>query len=735
MNPFEVNSYIEWLEKPKSRIDVVLWIAPNRSNCVCIDTDHKNKCANPVRWSTADIEAALANGKARVISSVTANSLPVVKGPRLQDYLDHGEKAWKIIEPLVLDLRIFHPKFRGKLISEHAKKTKVAANVILKNLRRYWQAGQNKAALLPYYANCGGSRKERRCTDGVKRGRPSEIKIKQGIETGKNADEEVRRKFRKGIALYFENKSGATLYKAYQDTIRWLFNVGVETIDGVDYPILPPAHERPQFEQFKYWYYREQRLSRSIILREGENEFNLNHRALGGDATLDASGPGSIFELDSTIADNYVVSALDRNRILGRPVLYFLKDVFSRLIVGLGATLNGPSWETAMIALENTMADKVAFCKEFGIYIAPWQWPSKYLPRSIRADLAELLSKNSDTLVNTLGIQIDTTAPYRPDWKGVIEENFHLIDNDTIRWLPGRPNKIRKRGGRDYRYDASLTLYEFRQIVILSVIKYNTTYRLEDYRKDEYMIADHVSPIPIKLWEWGIQNRSGVLREERREKIRLELLPCEEATVTPTGIHLKGADYSCERAKGEEWLEKARRRRVRIPASYDPRNMDTIVLRLDKADPEVLRYLSPDGPKDIEAASLMKKDLRFSGCDWQDIEDYFAIERQAKVLDETETSQLASNLTTLQEHIVQQAKEKTAEARRGQSNASRVEGMTAMARAESNAERAENAWTPPSPLPAPTPVAKQSLSRADRHKQEEYEWLERMRNGEATNGQ
>src|SRR6266446_6439022 len=233
MNPFEVNSYIEWLETPKSRIDVVLWIAPNRSNCVCIDTDRTNKCADPGRWSTADIEAALACGKARVVPCITADNLPVVKGPRSQEYLDHREKVWQIIEPLVLDLRIFHPKLRGKLISEHAKKINVPAKQILKYLRRYWQAGQDKAALVPYYANCGGSRKVRGCTDGVKRGRPSKLKIEQGIETGKNADEEVRRKFRKGIALFYETKSGTTLYKAYQDTIRWLFNVGVETIDGV----------------------------------------------------------------------------------------------------------------------------------------------------------------------------------------------------------------------------------------------------------------------------------------------------------------------------------------------------------------------------------------------------------------------------------------------------------------------------------------------------------------------
>src|SRR2546425_13211895 len=131
MNPFEVNSHIEWLETPKSRIDVVLWIAPNRSNCVCIDTDHANKCADPVRWATVDIEAAIACGKARVVPCITADSLPVVKGPRSQEYLDHAEEVWKNIEPLVLDLRIFHSKLRGKLISKRAEETKVPAKMIL----------------------------------------------------------------------------------------------------------------------------------------------------------------------------------------------------------------------------------------------------------------------------------------------------------------------------------------------------------------------------------------------------------------------------------------------------------------------------------------------------------------------------------------------------------------------------------------------------------------------------
>ncbi len=729
MNAFEVDSCIKWLDTPEERVDVVLWIAPNRSNCVCIDTNCKNKSSDPVRWSVADIEEALACGKARVGPFEAGDSVPELQSAPSEKACLGRETAWKIIEPLVFNPEIFDPRARRRLIKEKAEEKQVSRKVILKYLRLYWQAGLKKSALLPQYDKRGGSRKIRKSSDGVKRGRPNELKVKSGIDFGINVDEEVRRKFRLGIAKYYESNLGATLRKAYNESIKWLFNIRVDTIDGIDYPILPPVEKRPSFEQFVYWYYRERRLSKAIIARKGENEFLLNHRALDGSPQLYVFGPGSIYELDSTVADVYLVSALDRNRILGRPVLYFVKDAFSRLIVGFGVTLYGPSWTTAMIALENTMRDKVELCSEFGIYISPSQWPSHHLPRAIRADRGELLSKNSDTFVNDLDVEIDTTAPYRPDWKGMIEENFHLIDNMTIHWLPGQPNKIKKRGGKDYKYDACLTLYEFRQIIISSIIQYNTTYMLEDYRKDADMIADHVLPVPIRLWEWGTRNRSGPLREENRLKVRLALLPPGVASVTPTGIQFKGAEYICERAEKDEWLEQARIKRLKVPISYDPRNMDSIFLRLDL--PEGRKFLRPDEedqPKP-EVAYLMNKDLRFSGCDWQDVEDYQAVEQQARILAGTELSQIQSDQETFREHVVAQAQEKTADAHAGMSNASRVDGMSAEKRAENNAENAINAWTPPAPTPPPAQV----MTREDRYKQEEYALLRRMRDGEQTN--
>src|SRR5260221_433955 len=168
MNAFEVGSCIEWLSTSGARIDVVLWIAANRSNCVCIDTDHKNKSADPVRWSIADIEAALGCDKAKVVPFGTGNSSVELPGAPSEKACDDRDKAWKNIEPLVFNPEIFDLKARRRLIKERAEEKQVSAKVILKYLRRYWQAGLKKNALIPDYYKCGGSRKVRQSSAGVK---------------------------------------------------------------------------------------------------------------------------------------------------------------------------------------------------------------------------------------------------------------------------------------------------------------------------------------------------------------------------------------------------------------------------------------------------------------------------------------------------------------------------------------------------------------------------------------
>jgi transposase InsO family protein len=131
------------------------------------------------------------------------------------------------------------------------------------------------------------------------------------------------------------------------------FSQKVKDRDGVEVPILWAAERCPTLRQFCYHYYKDRDLRRSLISREGQRWFNLHYREVTGDSTQMAPFPGALWQIDSTIVDIHLVSSLDRSRIIGRPVLYLVVDLFSRMIVGFSVSLEGPSWLGASLALEN----------------------------------------------------------------------------------------------------------------------------------------------------------------------------------------------------------------------------------------------------------------------------------------------------------------------------------------------------------------------------------------------
>ena len=58
---------------------------------------------------------------------------------------------------------------------------------------------------------------------------------------------------------------------------------------------------------------------------------------------------------------------MDVNKVIGRPVIYAVIDVYSRIVTGLYVGLEGPSWIGAMMALDNMVADKVHFVNSMGL--------------------------------------------------------------------------------------------------------------------------------------------------------------------------------------------------------------------------------------------------------------------------------------------------------------------------------------------------------------------------------
>ena len=688
------NMVYEWtgVEWP-SAVERLLWLDQGSEHVWTIRVyDPK---AQPVRRDRAKLEASLEACEARVLARDPYADLSRPEQDIKKKHRRDRDNAWNLIAPLVEsgDARVFHFYSRNSPVTALVKSKGCDKSTVYKLLRRYWQKGQTKNALLPLFDRCGWrNRLEPKKKEGKeeqskeeekepkKLGRRSKLSVATDEVRGVNVTKDVLQRFRMGIKMFYETREARTLSRAFQLTLEKFFHCGYhQNRDGVWVPALPPASELPTYRQFKYWYKKERNPRRSQIARQGETRHNLSGRATLGDSTQMAFGPGSIFQIDATIGDVYLVSSLDRNWIIGRPVIYFVIDVFSRMVVGLSVTLEGPSWVGAMLALENATIDKVAFCAEYGITIEESEWPCCHLPEGLMADRGELEGYNADHLVNAFNTRVCNTAPWRGDLKGIVEQHIDRSNEKIIHWTPGRVRK-RERGDRDYRLDATLDLHEFRKLMILSVLDHNNQQRLDRYRKDEHMIADHVEPYPIELWSWGIQNRSGHLRKLDAETIRLNLLPEAEDSVTEKGIYFADLYYTCELAQREQWFVRAAEKGTwKIRVAHDPRTRSRIYLRLD-------------GGKNMETCYLLEADKTFRSRDWYETADEFELRKLRKEAAQTRQQRSRSEFHAYTDQVIVKAKEKTGKARGEVSDRARITGIRDKRKLERETERRANAW-------------------------------------------
>jgi hypothetical protein len=688
-----LNMLIEWplltCSQVKPHIERILWLDSSLSNVIVIRLFDKR--ALPIKRSYREIVDAIAANEARTLQTEPYLGLLRPEKEFKESHRRRRDSAWELIEELVVNVNpqfMLNPAVRGPIITSLSVSSGRTKRVIYNYLRRYWQAGGIRNALLPDFNKCGGRGKRRLSEDSnaPKLGRKSSLAKDRGCSTGIRITPDIERLFERGAKRFYESPDQLKLSDAFDLTLKTYFHKGFALENGVPIPVLPPAEELPSLRQFRYWYetvYRDPK--REQISREGEREYNLKGRELLGDSTQMAFGPGSLYQIDATIGNVYLVNSLDRTRIIGRPVIYICSDVFSRMITGFSVTLEGPSWLGAMLALDNVATDKVAFCAEYEISIRPEEWTCQNLPEAILADRGEFAGFNPSNLVNALRTRVHNTAPWRPDMKGIVERDLGRLEETVIRFLPGYVPHTAKRGDPDYALEAALTLDELRKLLIVYVLDHNMNRYMKSYRKDEFMIADHVERYPLDIWEWGIENRSGHLQPLPRDIIRLNLLPRRLVTVTPSGIHFEGElYYTCDLAMSEGWFGRARvKGSWDIEVAYDIRSTNHIYLPLDRGSR-------------LEVCHLTPASQHLRGRDLQEVSDYFAQEKLSGQGARTRTQQSKARVHTLREQIVSNAKDKTKAAivAVGElSKAARKRGINSNRAEEKQLERDKGAWT------------------------------------------
>ncbi|WP_260713044.1 transposase family protein [Clostridium botulinum] len=513
--------------------------------------------------------------------------------------IEKRNNDWNIIEKYWEKNRtqLLRTSNRNKILKMISEEYSISLSTVKKIFNRYWQRGMNKNALLPDYINSGARGKQRNLSDN-KVGRPKKSNYYGIVIEGINITEEVKKHFEIAKSKYYRNNRKASLTETYTLMLRDFYSDSYKENDELKHRVWDKSRI-PTYYQFYYWFKKTKNVQKDIIFRESEKEFNLKHRPLLSNSLQETDGPGTRFQVDATIADVYLVSSLNRNRVIGRPVLYAIIDVFSRLITGIYVGLEGPSWIGAMMALDNMIYDKVEYCKEYGIEISKEQWPCKHLPEIIIADRGEFEGYAVENLINNLNIKIENTSPYRGDLKGIVERSFRTTNEKIKHKTPGAIQKeFRKRGDRDYRLDATLTLEEFTKIYINIVLHHNNKI-IDKYPMEKEMIADEISPIPSILWNWGIENKKGRLKTVDREIFRLNTLPKSKASVSRAGIRFKGLYYSSDKAIKEQWFINLKVRSIDVV--YDPRNINKI-------------YIPHNSGLDYDECYLTDVSLQYKDC-------------------------------------------------------------------------------------------------------------------------
>ncbi|MCG5252493.1 MULTISPECIES: transposase family protein [Brevibacillus] len=656
-----------------NRIERIVWVSSDRQACFVVDIYNNSY---PYPRQMMDIEEGIKEN-----TYIIEETDPWFRIVDLETMAEKEQKRWNqamevihMIATSGFEPNIFLSNERAKLIKKASEQSGLSPSTIAKYLKRYWKRGKNFYALLSDLDSCGGAGKERKLIKKVGRRSKYASLHKEMVIT-----DEVKRFFR--IALdkfYYTSKPNRpSLRWAYEQMIKEYFAIEQKTESGIVIPIVEEGSAIPTFGQFRYWFNKWRDPKKEVSSREGARKFQQQYRPVLGSTQQDAYAPAAVFQIDATVLDLNVVSAYNRNQILSRPVCYLVVDSYSHLIVGLHVSLESPSWAGgAMMALLNASEDKVKFCKRFGIEIQEEEWPvSGIIPESILADRGEMLSSKALSTIEHLQIAVKNTPPFRPEWKPLVERYLGLVQQHAKPFIPGAVNKnAKERGERDTRLNASLTVEEVIKVLIKCVLHYNNHHHLSDYERDAHQIAENVPSIPIHLWNYGIQYKSGKLRRVSQDVLRFNLLPSDKATVSQKGIKWKGILYGCETALEEKWFVRARTKgSFKVDVSYDPRCVNQIYLRL--------------GRNEYDVCYLLDSQSRYKDKSTDDIQFLLAMEQQEKAGFKGQELGQRISLAAEIEEIVNDAVQKTKAETIPQSNAKRLRDIRENRRQEKERNR------------------------------------------------
>ncbi|MBN3762325.1 transcriptional antiterminator [Burkholderia sp. Ac-20365] len=581
--------------------------------------------------------------KARIVKTGVSRQTPFCsRATAARRTLAYGTIAPLISNPLILDA-----VHRGPLVTERAEKTGHSKTTINKYLRLYWTGGQTQDALLFTFTSiCNIPR-------GLTNGRGKRSVRYDTYQLGEADIENIRNSIEKH---YFTNATH-TLASAYLEMLKEKYSF----FDGNGDSFIKPAGERPSMRQYSNVFKRLYPLEERLRRRKGEKDFNRDHNHHLAGALCDAIGAGHVYEIDATIDDVWLVAKDNRMQIIGKPTKYLIYDSYSRLCTGFYVGLESACWESAMQAILSIAESKSELCAKLKVPCDPSDWvaqgvyPSKWL-----GDCGEMISHNSNRICDGMEGTLSNAPPLSPQTKGIVECGFKSMHVQIASITPGYdpPSNAKRRRGKHYENDASLTVDEYTAVILLAIIEHNRTL-MKKYQAHPSVVM-RTRPVPIELWNDSIRNQVGNLWRYTEDYLRLKLLPMSTGTVQSEGIAFGDCFYSCPELEKNGWfISAANRGRSDVSVSFDRRLVDAIIV------------YDPNNPNLAYRCELTPRSAHFKGYSFSEVKFIKTITKQVIADNEQDDLQRRCNFSTKVSEITDPAFSEMKEATQGKSRNAR----------------------------------------------------------------
>lgn len=131
------------------------------------------------------------------------------------------------------------------------------------------------------------------------------------------------------------------------------------------------------------------------------------------------------------------------------------------------------------------------------------------------------------------------------------------------------------RNDLDLRWDATLTLREFTQVLIDEVLYHNNAIAIPDFLTKE-MIQAGVRPYRRDIYLWGLEHESGERARHPDPAALYRLLPSRRCSITESGLKVDDMYYLPEGGRHELLLAQAKRSRRSVAIHHDDNCTDFV---------------------------------------------------------------------------------------------------------------------------------------------------------------